>query len=300
VNGDLVQGVEPSSPPRNRGRRRSRGRNRRREDRTDAWRLPPRFVSQVRMGATPAHEGKANASLAARRALVPRQGESPADAKWPLPTEGALGRRSHCRSRGGGGSGLGSSRLGGLTRRRGHRPPKTGARDATGASEVSRIDHARKNTPHAVKESPERGGCGSPKRGTGHVMTSPPRPRGGSQNPPLPLRAQARGMHREPTSTGTRSREFGKQTSVGRTAECSGGDALQSAASSQVPSPKETVTLLGTNPDDGGRPREGENGAQVSRVVVKGFARRADSWVERPTEAHDTVSGALDPTPAVL
>jgi hypothetical protein len=123
---------------------------------------PTRF--QARIGATAVHEGGAFASFAAWRALVPRQGESPADAKWPLSMEGALGRRSHCRSRDGGERGLGSSRPGGPTRRRGHRPPKTGARDVTGAPEVGRIGRAGKNTPYAVTASPERGGCGSPKR----------------------------------------------------------------------------------------------------------------------------------------
>jgi hypothetical protein len=124
---------------------------------------------------TPVHEGGAHASLAARRALLPRQGESPADAKWPLSMEGAPGRRSHVGSRRRGGSGLGSSRPGGPTRRRGHRPPKTGAGDATGASEVGGIGRAGKNTPCTVKESPGRGGCGSPKRGIGS-RDDPPSP----------------------------------------------------------------------------------------------------------------------------
>jgi hypothetical protein len=77
VNGDLVQGVEPSPPSRNRGRRRSRGQNRRRSDRVDVWRLPPRRDSKARRGATAVHEGEAFASFAAWGALVPTQGESP-------------------------------------------------------------------------------------------------------------------------------------------------------------------------------------------------------------------------------
>lgn len=165
MNGGLVQGVEPSSPSRNRGRRRSRGRNRRREDHVARGGCHRVARSQARRGATTAHEGEALASLAARRALVPRRGASFADAKWPLSMEGAQGRRSHHRSRGGGGGGLGSSRPGGPTRRRGHRPPKTGAGEATGASEVGRIGRAGKNTPRRGAGSSERSGCGSPKRG---------------------------------------------------------------------------------------------------------------------------------------
>jgi hypothetical protein len=169
------------------------------------------------MSATPAHEGEVLASLAARRARVPRWGVSPVDAKWPLSMEDAQDRESHRRSRGGGGSGLGSSRPGGPTRRRGHRPPKTGAGDATGASEVGRISRARNNTPRDGEGSSERSGCGSPKRrNLGHVMAPLPRPSGGSQNPSRRLARKRQGRYREPASTGARSREFGKQTSVGR------------------------------------------------------------------------------------
>jgi len=164
VNGGLVQGVEPSSPPRNRGaeaepraKQASRGSGR-------AWQLPPRLSSQARRGVTAAHEGKALALLAARRASVPRWGVSPVDAKWPRSMEGAPDRESHLRSRGDGRSGLGSSRPGGPTRRRGHRPPKTGAGEATGASEVGRISRARNNTPRDGDGSSERSGCDSPKR----------------------------------------------------------------------------------------------------------------------------------------
>jgi len=92
VNGGLVQGVEPSSPPRNRGRRRSRGRNRRREVRVVRGGCHRGERSQARSGVTRAHEGEAVASLAAREALGPRQRASAADAKWPLSMEGAHGR----------------------------------------------------------------------------------------------------------------------------------------------------------------------------------------------------------------
>jgi hypothetical protein len=68
VNGGLVQGVEPFSPSRNRGRRRSRGRSRRREDRTErgschagsdsrpAGAQPPRM--RVRLSSYSRHGGR--------------------------------------------------------------------------------------------------------------------------------------------------------------------------------------------------------------------------------------------------
>jgi hypothetical protein len=139
--------------------------------------------------------------------------------------------------------------------------------------------------PARSRRAPDGADAARRSEGSGHVMTPLPRQRGGSQNPSLPLGAQAPGMHREPASTGTRSREFGKQTSVGRIGECLVGEALQGAAANQVPSPKETVTPLGQNPDDGGRRREGENGAQSSRVSFTSFARRSDSWAERHAKA---------------
>jgi hypothetical protein len=67
----------------------------------------------------------------------------------------------------------------------------------------------------------------------------------------------------------------------------------------EVPSPKETVTPLDENPDDGGRQREGENGAQTSRGSFKrSFARKFDSGAAKPARAKDTVSGASGSTPA--
>jgi hypothetical protein len=71
--------------------------------------------SQARRGATPAHEVEPFGSIAARRALVPRRSESPADAKWPLLMEGAPGRSQPFAVTRGWGSGLGSSRPGGPT-----------------------------------------------------------------------------------------------------------------------------------------------------------------------------------------
>lgn len=53
----------------------------------------------------------------------------------------------------------------------------------------------------------------------------------------------------------------------------------------EVPSPKETVTPLGKNPDDGGRRREGENGAQVSRAAFTSWARGFDSRAARLARA---------------
>jgi len=127
VNGGLVQGVEPSSSSRNRGRRRSQGQNRRRQGWVAQWQLPPRSKPEARMGATAAHEGRAVALLAARRALVPRLGVSLANAKWHLSMEDAPGCRSPHPSHGAERSSLGRSRSGGPTRRRGakaHRKPQ--------------------------------------------------------------------------------------------------------------------------------------------------------------------------------
>jgi hypothetical protein len=175
VNGDLVQGVEPSLPPRNRGRRRSRGRNRRRGDRTDVWRLPPRSDSQVRMGATAVHEGKAHALLAARRAPVPRRGESLTDAKWPL----SMKRRS------------GLTKPLSVTRRWGKRPRQLSPGRAHAKAwtpppenRSGRRDRSVKGRPHRPRGeehaqhghgNPERGGCGSPKRRNGS-RDGPPSP----------------------------------------------------------------------------------------------------------------------------
>jgi len=75
--------------------------------------------------------------------------------------------------------------------------------------------------------------------------------------------------HREPTSTGARSQEFGKQTSVGHIEWVLLRCNVERRCVEWVPSPKETATPLGTDPDDGDRQREGEGGVQGSRETVK-------------------------------
>jgi hypothetical protein len=183
------------------------------------------------MGATPVHEGKAHALLAARRAPVPRRGESLANAKWPL----SMRRRS------------GLTKPLSVTRRWGKRPrhlspgrahakawtppPKTGAGDATGASEVGRIGRAGKNTPSTVTETPNGVDAARQSEGTGHVMASFPGHAAGPKTRRFHSARKCRGCTGSLASTGTRSREFGKQTSVGRIVECLGGEALQGAAS---------------------------------------------------------------------
>ena len=59
----------------------------------------------------------------------------------------------------------------------------------------------------------------------------------------------------------------------------------------QVPSRKETEPSEET-PDDGGRWREGEFGAQVSRVIVIDFAMRFDCGAQSLVRPY-TVSGVL-------
>jgi len=97
------------------------------------------------------------------------------------------------------------------------------------------------------------------------VIPRLPRPRGEPQSSSLPSKVQTKETHREPTSTGTRSREFGKQTLVERI----GGacPALRCKAlrrerclARRKPSPR------WVNPDDEGRWREGEDGAQFSHA----------------------------------
>lgn len=52
------------------------------------------------------------------------------------------------------------------------------------------------------------------------------------------------GRCQEPASTGTRSREFGKQISDERIVGCLSGEVSKGAASREVPSPKEAVSRL--------------------------------------------------------
>jgi hypothetical protein len=66
----------------------------------------------------------------------------------------------------------------------------------------------------------------------------------------------------------------------------------------RAPSPKETVTPWDGNPDDGGRQREGENGAQVSRATNTMVSRGDLTRTPQGLRDNDTVSGALGFTPA--
>lgn len=131
-----------------------------------------------------------------------------------------------------------------------------------------------------------------------------PRQSGGSQNPSCPRRAPPQKWrtlrtHREPTSTGARSREFEWQTSerriesacTARRRKAACRSKNQQALARRKPNPRRR------NPDDEGRWREGEDGAQVSRVInhdsamrldceayqkaAQGFTRCQASWVLR-------------------
>jgi hypothetical protein len=186
------------------------------------------------MGATSVHEGSGFPRLAARRAFVPRWGVSPADAKWPLSMEGALGRRSHHRSRGL----VGEAALAAPARESPREGVDTGSKetgvgDATGASEVIRIGCAGSNKPYAVTQARERVDAVHRSGGNqaGDVITLLPRPRGGSQNPSFPPAGVSLGDSTgNSTSAGVCSREFGKQTSVGRIGVFSRDVALQGDA----------------------------------------------------------------------
>lgn len=68
--------------------------------------------------------------------------------------------------------------------------------------------------------------------------------REGPQSSSLPQGAQALWTNQEPASTGTRSREFGKQISDERIERCLSGGVSQEATSREVPSPKEAVPPL--------------------------------------------------------
>lgn len=173
-------------------------------------------------------------------------------------------RTNRPRSRGGGRNGLGDSRLGGPTRRRESWPIQN--QTERGDKNVSGLPHGPSSgrTSPARSQASNRGECGTPKRSQGCACTPPPPAMRRAPKPAVPRQAQAWWKHREPTSTGARSREFGKQTSDERIGRCSSDGALQGATSRGVPSLKEAVTWLGS-PDDRDRWREGEDGAPSSR-----------------------------------
>lgn len=74
------------------------------------------------------------------------------------------------------------------------------------------------------------------------ACASPPPATRWAPKPIVPRAAQVARTHRELASTGTRSREFGKQTSDERIGGCLSGGALQGVTSREVPSPKEADT----------------------------------------------------------
>lgn len=163
---------------------------------------------QARMGATSAHEGGLFGSLAARRALVPRWGASLADAKWLLSREGALGSLpfviGHAKAKG----------------RSSAAPAREGPREGVDAKPTenrsrscdrsvrgwSRRSLGEQNAPRA-RDRPTRAHAARRSGGKrSDVIALLPRPRDGSPKPVAPPKAQALGTHREPTSTGARSR----------------------------------------------------------------------------------------------
>lgn len=199
-------------------------------------------VTQARAGVTGVQEAPLSGGFAARRTQAPRRNESSAHAKWPLSMEGVCGQENRSLSQGNG-----EADLGGPARedpREGVKdgPPKTGARDATRTSEVGCTGLAWDNIPVA-SESLESGvNVQLAEAEPGRCERSLPRPRGRSQNLPLPHDAQASWTHREPASTGARSREVW-EADIDRThRRCLSGGTSQGVASREVPSPKETDT----------------------------------------------------------
>lgn len=152
-----------------------------------------------------------------------------------------------------------------------------------------------------VRLSPQKGECGTPKRWQGDVITLLPRPSGGPQSPSRRPERKLGGPHREPASTGARSRVFGKQTSIGRIGVCSSGGALQGAASFGCLARRKPSPRLDENPDDGGRWREGENGAQFPpRGSINRFREGKRLAGCDACEGQDTVSGASGSTTVAL
>jgi hypothetical protein len=181
--------------------------------------------------------------------------------------------------------------------------PRKPERETRQERQRSAASAARGRTrPARSRKAPNGVDAARRSEGTGHVMAPLPRPRGGSQNPSFPLGAQVPRMHREPASTGTRSREFGKQTSVGRIVGCLGGEALQGAASRKTrclagrkPSPRWEKVL--TTGDGGERAKTVRRSpALLSQVSRRGLIR----GLKTPAKANDTVSVASGVTPVVL
>jgi hypothetical protein len=130
---------------------------------------------------------------------------------------------------------------------------KTGAGVATGASEVIRIGGAGSNKPYAVTQARKRVDAVHRSGGnhTGDVITLLPRPRDGSQNPSLPPAGVSLGdCTGNSTSAGVCSREFGKQTSVGRIEVFSRDVTLQGVAPRGDLARRKPLPRKDENPDD--------------------------------------------------
>jgi len=180
--------------------------------------------------------------IAAHRTQAPRQNESSAYAKWPLSMEGVCGQESRSLSQGNDEAGLGGPAREDPRESVTDGPPKTGARVATRTSEVGCTGHAWDNIPVASASLESGVNVQLSEAESGRCERPLPRPRGGSQSLPLPHDAQASWTHREPASTGARSREVW-EADIDRTyRRCLSGRALQDARSREVPSPKETDT----------------------------------------------------------
>lgn len=164
---------------------------------------PPR----MRVGQKPRSRHGGNWCLGEAQASPTRKGPY----RWKAPRIAEVVRWSRSSGR----NDLGGSRPGGPTRRRERqvrRKPERERRQgcqrlATWAASVDKI-------PGSVINPRNRGECGTPKRRKRCACAPPPPVQdGGSQNPSSRARRKLRGQRREPTSTGNRSREFGKQTS---------------------------------------------------------------------------------------
>jgi hypothetical protein len=146
--------------------------------------------------------------------LAPRWSASSINAKWHLSMEGVPDRGNHCRSRASGRDGLGSSHPGGPTRRRESRSNEN-RRGRSDGDVRGRPHRSRRldNIPGSVANLERGVNVARQAEKRVRVCTPSPGQHGGSQNPSFRARRKSRGQCREPTSTGNRSREFGKQTS---------------------------------------------------------------------------------------
>lgn len=195
---------------------------------------------QARVGAISAHEGdpEGHSQHGERRSLSgapsPRGGGIlTADAKWSLSVEGIHDQRRRRPSRGGGGSGLGGSRPGDAARRRGAHLEL--ARERRHGCQRLAASASSGRTPPSWQPKKLRAMQPAEAETTGGVNHLLPRPRGRPQSLSLPHQASREGCtwwtHREPTSTGARSREVWV-ADIGRTYRgCLSGGPSQDDAS---------------------------------------------------------------------